>query len=60
MTVTRIVQLVDGEELISYESAERPRTSVSVDDPRLGALERRASAGSRMIEQAPARSGRLR
>lgn len=46
MTVTRIVKLVDGEELISYESVERPRTSLSLDDPRRGALERRASARS--------------
>ena len=47
MTVTRIVQLVDGEELISYESGERQRTSFPLDDPRRGALERRASARSR-------------
>ncbi len=44
MTVIRIVQLVDGEELISYESGERPRTALALDDPRRGALERRASA----------------
>lgn len=47
MTVTRIVKLVDGEELISYESGERSRTSLWLDDPRRGALERRASAGAR-------------
>ena len=46
MTVTRIVQLVDGEELISYESGERQRTSFSLDDPRGGALERRGLANA--------------
>ena len=46
MNVTRIVQLVDGEELISYESAERPRTWLSLDDPRRGALERRGLANA--------------
>lgn len=46
MIVTRIVQLVDGEELISYESGERPKTSLALDDPRHGALERRGLANA--------------
>lgn len=37
--VTRVLQLADGEELISFD-AERTRSTV-VDDPRGGALERR-------------------
>ncbi len=41
MIITRIVQLADGEELISYESRERQRTSALLDDPRRGLLERR-------------------
>ena len=44
MTTTRIIQLADGEELISYES-ERARRIV-MDDPRRDALERRANADS--------------
>ena len=43
MTTTRILQLVDGEELISYDTSEKVRRIV-VDDPRRGTLERRASA----------------
>jgi hypothetical protein len=42
MTVTNIVKLADGEEMISYESSERVRPSL--DDPRRGALERRGAA----------------
>jgi hypothetical protein len=42
MTVTHIMKLADGEELISYESVE-PRRSL-LDDPRRGALERRGAA----------------
>jgi hypothetical protein len=43
MTTTRIIQLADGEELISYETSERVRPIV-VDDPRRGTLERRSAA----------------
>lgn len=42
MTVTTIVKLADGEELISYESSEPLRRVM--DDPRRGALERRGAA----------------
>jgi hypothetical protein len=42
MTVTNIVKLADGEEMVSYESSERVRPLV--DDPRRGALERRGAA----------------
>lgn len=42
MTVTRILQLTDGEELVSFEHAD-VRPSV-MDDPRHGALERRGAA----------------
>ena len=42
MTVTTIVKLADGEEMISYESSERVRPLM--DDPRRGALERRGAA----------------
>ena len=45
MTTTRIIQLADGEELISYDTGERVRRIV-MDDPRRGALERRAIAES--------------
>ena len=45
MTTTRILQLADGEELISYDTTERVRRIV-VDDPRRGTLERRADADS--------------
>lgn len=44
MTVTRIVQLADGEELISYESPERPRATLVIDDPRRSVLELRGLA----------------
>ena len=43
MTTTRILQLVDGEELISYDTSDGVRRIV-VDDPRRGTLERRAGA----------------
>jgi hypothetical protein len=43
MTTTRILQLADGEELISYEASDRGRRLV-VDDPRWMALERRIAA----------------
>lgn len=43
MTTTRILQLADGEELISYETSERARPIV-MDDPRRGTLERRSAA----------------
>lgn len=42
MTVTRIVQLTDGEELVSFEPVEALTASV-LDDPRRGALERRGA-----------------
>jgi hypothetical protein len=42
MTITTIVKLADGEELISYESGEPVRPLI--DDPRSGALERRGAA----------------
>lgn len=44
MTVSRIVKLVDGEELISFES-ERVRPSI-IDDPHRGAIERRGAANA--------------
>jgi hypothetical protein len=43
MTVVRIVQLVDGEEIISFESVERS-SEACADDPRRGALERREAS----------------
>ena len=52
MTVTRIVQLADGEELISYESGERQRTSW-LDDPRRGAIERRQRSISKLCTERP-------
>lgn len=52
MTVTRIVQLVDGEEMISYEGGEPLRTSLSLDDPRHGALERRGLANATQRHEA--------
>lgn len=41
MTVIRIVQLADGEELVSSEDVE---PSSPLDDPRRDALERRSAA----------------
>lgn len=52
MTTTRIIQLADGEEMISFET-ERVRPIV-MDDPRRGALERRVAA------DAPVDRGALR
>ena len=43
MTVTRILQLADGEELIS-ESSDRAAASSVIEDPRRGALDRRQAA----------------
>lgn len=43
MTVTHIEQLVDGEELVSFELVDVTR-AVALDDPRRGALERRGAA----------------
>lgn len=57
MTVTRIVKLVDGEELISYES-EVVRPSV-MNDPRMGALERRSAAEASARKPQPALRDRL-
>jgi len=54
MTVTNIVKLADGEELISYESSERLRPLV--DDPRRGALERRGAAEAARRRAAESRS----
>lgn len=50
--MTRIVQLADGEELVSYESVEHTR-SVLMDDPRVGAMERRglAEAAARRLRE---------
>ena len=53
MTVTRIVQLADGEELISYESGERQRTSTWLDDPRRGAIERRQRSINKLCTERP-------
>jgi hypothetical protein len=53
MTVTRIVQLADGEELISYESGERQRTSTWLEDPRRGAIERRQRSISKLCTERP-------
>ena len=54
MTVTRIMKLSDGEELICFE-AERRRPVVLDDDPRNAALERRAAAeaSARTVRPAP-------
>lgn len=52
MTVTRIVKLADGEEMISFESSERSRASSVVDDPRRGALERRGAAEAASLQRA--------
>ena len=58
MTVKNIVKLADGEELISYESSE-PRGPL-LDDPRLGALERRDAAEAASRRASEARASRLR
>jgi hypothetical protein len=55
MTTTRILQLADGEELISYETSERPRPTV-MDDPRRGALERRDAADAAVPYRAERRA----
>ena len=52
MTVIRIVKLVDGEELISFENETVPPSAM--DDPRMGALERRSSAEASARRQQPA------
>ncbi len=52
MTVTRIVKLVDGEELISFENETVPPSVM--DDPRMGALERRSAAEASARRQQPA------
>lgn len=45
MIVTRIVKLVDGEELISFETVER--TTRGDEDPRSELLEHRKAAADR-------------
>ena len=52
MTEARIVKLVDGEELISFESETVPPSVM--DDPRMGALERRSAAEAFARKQRPA------
>lgn len=51
MSVTRIVQLPDGEELISFEVDER--AGPLVDDPRQGLLEHRRAAEAASGRGAP-------
>jgi hypothetical protein len=46
MTTTRIVQLADGEELVSVESGERARPVI--DDPGRGAIERRIGSDAQL------------
>jgi hypothetical protein len=59
--VPRVVQLADGEELISFDAGERSRSTV-LEDPRRAALERRrlfeATFDARPVGGPPSSAGR--